>query len=198
MGSGEMAKSSEDFAELMRLVQNGDSTAAAELHRRFAPAIQRAVHHKLHPRLRGKFDSADFTQDAWTSFFADPGAHGDLGSPDHFVRVMKCIALNKITEATRQRLEGKKFNVQQEHSLNSSFLNGAVDVPADQPTPSQILMSEEQWQLFLRGQPLVHQRILKLLRKGKQPTEIADRLGLSSRTIYRLISRMLERTGPPC
>ncbi len=164
----------------------------------FSPAIRQVVHRHLHRRLRGKFDSTDFTQDAWTSFFANPDAHADLDGPESFVRIMKCIAMNKVSEVTRQRLEGQKFNVQQEHSLNSSFLNGAEDLAADQPTPSQIMMNEEEWQQFLKGQPPVHRRILTLLRKGKQPPEIATRLGLSSRTIYRLISRMLERTGPSC
>jgi RNA polymerase sigma-70 factor (ECF subfamily) len=189
-----MESSDTEFAELMKRIRCGDKDAAEELHRRYRPTIQHAVRRRLHPRLRAKFDSADFVQDVWASFFADPAAHGAVQDHDHLARALATIARNKVIDATRQRLQSQKYNVNLEHSLNSSFLHGANHLAADQPTPSEVLMKNEEWEQFLQRQPPVYRRILELLRMGKQPKEIAAQLQLNIRTVYRLITRILQRT----
>ena len=60
---------------------------------------------------------------------------------------------------------------------------------AAQPTPSQIVMSQEEWREFLRKQPLVYQRIFILLREGSTPDEIAEELKI------HLVAGMTEADG---
>ena len=60
-------------------------------------------------------------------------------------------------------------------------------LPGNDPTPSQVYMKQEEWGLFLRKQPLVYRRIFVLLRDGKSYDEIATELGMSRRTVQRIV-----------
>src|SRR5581483_2343423 len=59
------------FAELMDEVRLGSHEAAEELWRRYGPYVVHVVRRSLHHRLRARFDSQDFAQAAWASFFAE-------------------------------------------------------------------------------------------------------------------------------
>src|SRR5690349_3792840 len=70
-GGAEMAEE-ESAVELFRRVRAGDGAAAAELFRRYEPAIRRRVRVWLRlqdPRLRRVFDSMDICQSVLKSFF---------------------------------------------------------------------------------------------------------------------------------
>lgn len=72
------------FAQLIRQAQDRDSTAAAELMRRYEPAVRRAVRLRLFDaRLRRVFDSTDICQSVMGNFF-DRLARGQypLESPE--------------------------------------------------------------------------------------------------------------------
>jgi len=60
------------FSLLLEQARAGSDSAARELIERFGPFILRVIRNRLDPRLRSIFDSADFSQAVWASFFAMP------------------------------------------------------------------------------------------------------------------------------
>src|SRR5688572_27661706 len=178
-----------DFVRLIAKVQAGDEAAARKLYERYGPLIVRAVRRRLHARLRSKFDSIDFAQDVWASFFSNVIAKYELNSPEQLVTLLTTMARNKVVETVRTRTQRQKYNVHREASLESHH-GGADNLPAVQQTPSQIVMGREAWDRLLARQPPVYRRILLLLREGEAPEKIAEALGLSARTVQRVIRKL--------
>jgi RNA polymerase sigma-70 factor (ECF subfamily) len=183
----------DEFRLLMERVLTGNDAAAAELLKRYGPVVIQAVRRRLNRQMRSKFDSLDFVQDVWASFFARPPEQYAFHDPEKFIVFLTRIARNKVVDATRQRLLGEKFNVNRERSLDRSTPGGPNQVPAVQPTPSEVVAGREQWDKVLRGQPLVYQRIMALYRDGKTAQEIAREMDISDRNVHRVIKKLLPR-----
>ena len=178
-----------DFPRLIAAVQTGDADATRALYERYGPYILRAVRRRLHARMRSKFDSIDFAQDVWASFFADTVAKYDLDSPKQLIGLLTTMARNKVLESQRPRTQGQKHSLGRENSLDARMERGE-HVAAEQQTPSQIAMGKEAWDILLARQPPVYRRILLLLRNGKSPETIAAGVGVSLRTVQRVMRKL--------
>src|SRR5262245_19785193 len=60
-----------ELNSLLTRVRAGDEAAVREMIDVYGPTILRAVRMGLPAKLRSKFDSVDFVQDVWGSFFAN-------------------------------------------------------------------------------------------------------------------------------
>jgi RNA polymerase sigma factor (sigma-70 family) len=190
-----MTDNDDEFRQLMERVTAGSDDAAAQLLRRYGPAVLQAVRRRLNRQLRSKFDSLDFVQDVWASFFANPPSESRMHRPEMLVAFLARVARNKVIDATRQRLQGTKHNVSREHSLDNSTAGGPAAVPANQATPSEVVSGDEEWLRLLESQPIVYRRILILLREGKKTAEIAAELQMHPRTVRRMIDKLLPRSS---
>ena len=184
-----------EFQALLQRVRDGSQDAVQELVDEYGPHVLRVVRRKLNKKLRSKFDSIDFVQDVWKSFFTDP-QHLDFQRPEELLAFLVNMARNKVIEEFRQRLQTKKRGGDREHSLHGSAAGQAGLVPAEQPTPSQCAVANEKWEQMLEGQPDHYQRILLLLRQGKEHEEIARMLGVNEKTVRRLIQKLAPRFAP--
>src|SRR5262249_14283511 len=70
-----MVDSQQELRGLMERIRAGSQEAARELCDRYGSHILRVVRRKLDKKLRSKFDSVDFLQSVWTSFFVNPSHH---------------------------------------------------------------------------------------------------------------------------
>ncbi len=186
-----MAEDGGDFQGLMGRVRDGSQDAARELVARYGDHIVRVVRRRLSRKLRSKFDSADFQQDVWASFFANPAE--TFAGPDALAAFLAGVARNKVLMAVRQRCRLQKYNVDRERSLDGSAAFQAADVASPEPTPSQVAAAHEKWDHLLQGQPRHARRILALLRQGHTHGQIARVLGVHEKTIQRLIRRLFPR-----
>ncbi|HEV3117760.1 MAG TPA: sigma-70 family RNA polymerase sigma factor [Gemmataceae bacterium] len=185
-----------EFASLMRRVSEGSEDAVKELLERYGPSILRVVRRRLSRRMRSKFDSADFTQSVWASFFAVPRGGLDFKTAEAFVAYLVNMTRNKMVDALRRRQALKKYNVNREHSLEGSAALEARGIAGAQPTPSQILVARERFQQLAQGLP-AHQRIvLEFLRQGSTHQEIADALGINEKSIRRLVEKIAPELLP--
>jgi RNA polymerase sigma factor (sigma-70 family) len=157
------------------------------LFRDYEPVLLHAIRRRLSKRIRSKFDSFDFSQDVWTSFFAEPPDERAFRSTGELVRFLTRVAENKVVDALRQRLNTRKHDQEREQSLDDSTRIDKNAIAADQPTPSHVVMTQEDWAAFLRRQPLVYRRILILWRRGKKQEAIAAEIGISRKTVQRVI-----------
>ena len=64
-----MTDENDDFRRLMQRVRDGSEEAVWDLVSVYGEAIRRAVRRVLNRNLRSKFDSLDFVQLVWKSFF---------------------------------------------------------------------------------------------------------------------------------
>src|SRR5205823_2591469 len=139
------------FRALMQRALEGSTEAAKELETKYRDYIIRAVRQRLSRDLRPKFDSIDFVQDVWASFYRAPAR--EFESPEHFIAFLTRVAQNKVIDATRGGMYTLKRDVSRERPL--------VDPAADQPspvfardgTPSELAIGHEVWEQMLQDQP---------------------------------------------
>jgi RNA polymerase sigma factor (sigma-70 family) len=184
-----MRQHEDEFHELMKKAMAGDDAAARLLFENYELVLLQAIRRKLNKKVRSKFDSEDFAQDVWVSFFAEPAEKRRFDKPENLLAFLTKLAKNKVAEAMRQRLTIQKYNVRREQSLDDSRMMLKECLVAHQPTASFVAMTKEEWNAFLRKQPLVYRRIFILLRDGHTHEQIAAELGINVRTIGRVVAK---------
>src|SRR5262245_10455851 len=187
-----MSKRIAEFTDLLERAMAGDNDAARELHASYGHFILSAVRRRLHKRLRPKFDSLDFVQDVWLSFFAGIPDKYVFNGPNDLIAFLTKVAYNKVIQASRLRFQTKKYNIEREVELDR-VPQGGDSLPAAGSTPSEILMSQEEWIEFLKRQPPVYRYIFSLLREGQSSATIAEQLGISQRTVNRVLYKLVHR-----
>jgi RNA polymerase sigma factor (sigma-70 family) len=189
-----MPETADDFAVLMERVRQGCPEAIRELLDRYGGHIRQVVRQRLHQRLRPQFDSLDFQQDVWASFFGGDPNRYRFECPEALVRFLCEIAHNKVVEMIRQRLLSAKRDVNRERPLDHVYFEPvAPEVAARHPSPSQLAMANEKWERLLHKQPPHFRRILQLLRQGYTHLEIAKKLQLDPKTVQRFLQSLKER-----
>ncbi len=144
----------------------------------------------LNSRLRNKFDSADFTQAVWASFFACPARWAGLRRPEQLIALLQRMARNKVVDEHRRRVT-QKYSVQREQRMPSWGIPDRMR--SNQPTPSQMAIAREQWDRMLRAQPSRHREVLRLKAAGMTNRAIAERLEVSEKTVARVLQRLQRR-----
>jgi RNA polymerase sigma-70 factor (ECF subfamily) len=189
-----MSGTGSEFARLMDRLRSGDAEAAQEIFRRYGPAIQFVVRQRLNRRMRSEFDSLDFVQEAWGSFFHIPPERCTFRTPQELVTFLSCIARNKVIDAYRQRYRTAKRDLRRVSALQG----GRHDPPGRQPTPSKWAIAHEEWERLLQGKPPKIRHALEMLRAGHSRQEIAASLSIHPKRIQRLLRHMKEaRKGSP-
>src|SRR5947209_18040885 len=140
-----MAKTNEEFDVLMQQVMNGSETAAQQLFNDYEFTLLNAIRRRLSRRIRLKFDSMDFVQDVWASFFAERADKRVFRSADDLVGFLTRVAENKVVDALRQHEQTLKHGVEPEESLDDSTRFDKGTLVGEQPTPSQVMMTHEEW-----------------------------------------------------
>lgn len=188
--------SEKEFGQLMARVREGCPQAARELVERYGSALRRIVRQRLHPGLRPVYDSLDFFQDVWASFFQAAPLR-TFEDPNDLIGYLTEMAFHKVTDTYRERMcTGKRDGGRVESLPLPTEEDRANELPACQPTPSQVAVANERWEDLLRGLPPQHQRMLELLREGYTHEEIAQNLGIYTKVIQRLLQK-LEKKGNP-
>ena len=109
-----MPSSQDDFATLMEQARAGSQSALRDLVSKYGAHVLRVVRQKLNKALRPKFDSQDFVQAVWASFFAVLPDRYSFDRPEDLVALLTEMARNKVVDAVRQRLLTQKYNVSRE------------------------------------------------------------------------------------
>jgi len=182
-----MSKRPGEFKELMQRVCAGDKGAARELIEKYGSAILAVVRRRMHPRLRSQFDSSDFVQAVWASFFSASLQNYTFEESEMLVRFLLRLANNKVASAIRRRLH---------KAQETCSLTEGVQGPATrgrEPTPSEAAIVREEWQRVTASQPEHLRRLVEARARGKKIQVMADKLGISERTARRLLHRLAAR-----
>jgi len=172
------------FRELMEQVRAGSDAAAHELVEVYGPYILRVVRRRLHQHLRSKFDSTDFVQAVWASFFAIPHEDRQFDRAETLVAFLAAVARNKVIEAVRQRFQAHEYPLQEPDQPGQ-----ADPLRGRQPTPSEVAIAREEWDRLWNSPDDQEQLIVRSRWKGGTVRAIAARLGVSERTIRRILGK---------
>jgi RNA polymerase sigma-70 factor (ECF subfamily) len=189
-----MATSDEAFQDLLQRIRNGDEAAAQQLVTDYGPHILRVVRRRLIRQLRNQFDSVDFEQSVWGTFFQTPPDQCTFDSPEALIAYLENMARNKVIRAYRRNLKTQKRDFGNIKSLDKPGPTQASRVPAQQPTPSQCAIADDQFRQMLQRLPPQQQRVLCLLRLGYTPQEAAQQVGVHIKTVRRLVDQLSLRT----
>ena len=182
-----------EFESLLKQVQDGSESAAWSLVETYGPHILRSVRRLLDNRLRRRLDSQDFVQAVWASVFAKPQKLVAMRQPGELIAYLAVITRNTVIEEARRQKTTQKRAMSRECSLNDSVTTPAGhDQRSSQPTPSEVAIAREQWERMSQNQPEHYRRIIVLRLNGHTYQSIADELGLSERTVRRVLDQLLH------
>jgi len=189
-----MPADNDDFRSLMQRVCDGSEEAAWELVERHGEAIRRAVRRALNRRLRAKFDSLDFVQLVWSSFFRSRDRAKQFTEPGQLVAFLVKMSRNKVGMEARRRFKTEKFDVSRELPLDGIDESHSADLPGRQSPPIAAAIAHERWDRLTRDQPLHYRRIIRMKLEGYTCRDIADCLHLAESTVRRFLNRLLKET----
>ncbi|MEQ8790815.1 MAG: sigma-70 family RNA polymerase sigma factor [Pirellulaceae bacterium] len=178
------------FCDLMKRVEAGDAQAEQALIEQYGSHILKAIRRRLHPKMRIQYDSQDFCQAVWASFFAHRSEMGRFKSDRELLAFLGRMGRNKVVDEVRRRLMGQKSNINQTRSIHESELNFGHNLAGNSPTPSELAVAREQIERLTNGQPVKYRRILEMRASGATYKDIAERVGMNERNVRRVIERM--------
>jgi len=180
-----------DIRELLARIKNGDEEAARELLSRYESKVRLVVRRQLPRLLRSRFDSTDFLQSVWGSFFHRIQTESnDLNEEENLIAFLAWAARNKVIDEYR-RAATQKQNIHREESIENRGERETTLASGD--TPSELAQAHETFDRLSRLLPEDRRVILELKAAGYSCGEIGDRLGLSERTVQRILEELRNR-----
>lgn len=179
------------FSQLMDQLQHGSQDAAWELIEVYGPHVRRYVRRTLTSDMRSKFDSIDFAQVVWASFFREPHRIRELTTPQQLLGYLATMARNKVIDESRKRLDSRKRDVRREESLEHTKSGEKRLLHSHDPSPSSVAVARERWNRLVRNQPEDVRQILELRFRGETYDEIARRLDINEKTVRRTLAQLI-------
>jgi RNA polymerase sigma factor (sigma-70 family) len=180
------------YDELIRRVRDWDQDAAAELIRRYEPAIRRAVHVRLaDARLGNLLDSMDICQSVLRSFFVRAAAgQYDLASPEQLLKLLSAMARNKLRVQAR-----KEYSQRRDRRRVVPQGPDQDRLVAPGGGPSGEVAARDLLEEVRRRLSPEEQQILELRNQGDDWAAIAAQLGGGAEALRKRLARGLDRVA---
>lgn len=178
------------FRELLDRVAEGEETATREIVEEYGSTILRAVRRRMNNRLRDRFDSEDFAQAVWASFFGHLSIVSRITTEGELAGFLGKMASNKVIDEGRRQKSRPQLNAT-DGPLPYVVTDNRRKV--SQPTPSQFAVANEQWHQLTDNEDDKYQQLLQLLRDGASQAEIAEKLNISDRHVRRIVRRIARK-----
>jgi RNA polymerase sigma-70 factor (ECF subfamily) len=180
---------SNSFLDLIRRVRAGDQEGAAELVRRYAPAVRRVIRVQLRDRrLRRILDTMDICQSVLASFFVRAAAgQYDLDQPDQLLRLLVVMARNKLASRARHSYVLRREILP---PADTAGLGASRDPEPDQQAAGRDLLHEVLRRLNAEERQLADRRA-----RFQEWNQIAAELGGSPDALRKKLTRALDRVS---
>jgi RNA polymerase sigma factor (sigma-70 family) len=179
-----------DISDLIARATAGDETAIRDFVSQFEQEVRIMVRGRLPKKLRTQFDSMDFVQTVWQSFFADlrnnPREFENVG---HLRGFLAGVARNKVFEEHRRLTRTGKYALAREERLYIKRGGQVVEreLVSPEPTPSQAVQAMDRLAQLTAGCAPRDVQVITLRHEGMTFGEIAAATGLNERTVRRVI-----------
>jgi RNA polymerase sigma-70 factor (ECF subfamily) len=180
----------EEFDDLLARAKAGDEAAIREFLLRFEKEVRAMVRCRLPKKLRTQFDSTDFVQAVWQSFFRDLDQDcRNFANVGHLRGFLSGMVRNKVSEQHRRLTRTEKYDVGREERLYVRRAGREVprEVVSPEPSPSQAVQASDRMEQLMAGRSPREVEVLTLRRQGLTLVEIAERTGIHERTVRRVI-----------
>jgi RNA polymerase sigma factor (sigma-70 family) len=184
----EVMSNDHEFNDLLRRAMAGDDKAIRDFLSRFEQEVQTMVRSRLPKKLRTQFDSTDFVQSVWKSFFVDSDCR-DFDNVEHLRGFLFGMVRNKVSEQHRRLTKTGKYDLAREERLY--VRRGEREVPREvlspEPSPSAAVQAADRMAQLTAGRTPLEIEVLTLRRQGLTFAEIGERTGINERTVRRMI-----------
>jgi RNA polymerase sigma-70 factor (ECF subfamily) len=181
-----------DLPGFLQRIQAGDESAARELLQRYEPEVRLVVRRQLPRLLRSRFDSLDFLQSVWGSFFRRMrDAPTDFEDSRHLVAFLARAAKNKVIDEYR-RAASLKQDMHREEPLWGDDRR-PKELADTTDSPSELAQAREILGRLRELLPEERRSILELKAEGLSSRDIGERLGISERTVQRVLEELRRR-----
>jgi RNA polymerase sigma-70 factor (ECF subfamily) len=178
---------------LLGRIRDGDEEAARELLTRYEQKVRMVVRRQLPRLLRSRFDSIDFLQSVWGSFFHKiQTGPNDLNEEQHLITFLAWAARNKVIDEYR-RAATRKQDIHREEPI-TGWVEGDRGLMTED-TPSELLQAQETYDRLRNSLPEDRRVVLDLKAAGYSCREIGARMGLSERTVQRLLEELRNQAS---
>jgi RNA polymerase sigma factor (sigma-70 family) len=187
-----MTAEADSFENLIHKVRAGNHEAAAELVRRYEPAIRRTIRLRLdHAGLDSLLDSMDICQSVLGNFFVRAAAgEFDLDNAEQLLKLLTRMARNKLISAGRKHRAARR-DVRRVHSVSAE----KHDLVADDACPSDQVACQELFREAYRRLTDEERRLVELRSHGLAWGDIAGQLLSSPAVLRKQLSRALDRVS---
>ena len=182
----------DSFPTLLRRVRAGDEDAAAEIVRRYEPALRRLVRMRLtDPRLTRLLDSMDVCQSVMANFFVRMAAgQFELETPEQLVKLLSVMARNRLLDHVAKQTADRR-----DLRRRTEGEDALDDVVAVQPTPSQVATAKDLLER-VRASMTDEERYLADQRAlGRDWADIASEIGGSAEALRKRLARAADRAA---
>jgi RNA polymerase sigma factor (sigma-70 family) len=193
MSEGDPPRDGGQLRDFLARIRAGDEEAARELLTRYEAQVRLVVRRQLPRLLRSRFDSLDFLQSIWGSFFRRmrSGA-SEFEDPQYLVAFLARAARNKVIDEYR-RAVSQKHDIHREEPLWGKG-SRPRELAEDIDSPSEVAQAREAFRQLSERLPEDRRIILELKAQGLSSAEIGERVGISERTVRRVIEELRRQT----
>ena len=183
------------FQQVMELLKSGDNASAELVFKRYARRLIGLAASRLPAPVRTKEDPEDAVQSAFKSFFARQ-KKGEFQPEDwdELSTLLTYLTVCKVDRRIRKHLAAKR-DVRKETApaANEDGDTSGFQATAPDPTPAEAAMVSDTLQELMKGLDPSDQQILTMRLQGHTTAEIADEVGLSERTVFRVLDTIKDR-----
>jgi RNA polymerase sigma-70 factor, ECF subfamily len=181
---------SDSFIELIARLRGRDEDAASEIFRRFVRRLVALAFRQFDVRDHASADPEGIVQSALGSFFARLGRSDlDFDGWEQLWGLLVVITLRKCGKR-RDYLRAQRRDPKRGTVAGSLDAEGAVD---RDPSPLEVVMLADLVQHLLEGLDPTERGIMELTLEGYTAREVAERLGRSERSVWRVREGVRER-----
>ena len=185
-----------DFNDLMSRARAGDPEAIRDFLDRFEEEVRVMVRARLPRRLRPRFDSGDFVQAVWQSFFTGSDGPGrEFENPAHLRGFLAGVVRNKVLEQHRRLTRTAKHDLKREEPLY--IARGDREIPREvaspDPSPSEQAQADDRLVQLTAGFSPREIQVLLLRRQGLTHAEVAQKTGMHERSVRRILDLFRSR-----
>jgi RNA polymerase sigma-70 factor (ECF subfamily) len=184
----------DDIGSFLARIQAGDQDAARELLRRYEAEVRLVVRRQLPRLLRSRFDSLDFLQSVWGDFFQRvQSGPAEFTDSRHLVGFLARAAKNKVIDEYRRAASQK----QDMHREEPIWTEGGRprELPGRDESPSKVVEAREAFDRLQELLPEDRRHVLTLKANGLSSREIGEQLGISERTVQRVLEDLRRRAN---
>ena len=194
-GGPDMDTDEHEWDRFIRGLRGGDNAVVRQFCERYGPQLERLADRHLGGAMRRRVGPEDVVQSACRTFLRRAHA-GEfrLEDSEALWRLLCAITLTKVREQSRFH-QRRKRGLDQEQPLAAVDDSAAgAAPPADpRPTPAETAEFADFFEQVMAGLDEEERQVVDLKLQECTNEEAAERLGLSERTVRRILKRIQSR-----